>query len=351
MANKKSTKLGSSNKRRPPSHPSEWIAGIFPLAGYVADGPVPEKPWALIWMSALGFVVGTHIARQDEILDSALASFEQAIQSPILGRPGIPPRLRVSSKELATVISAAYPEIKIRVAATPEIDTLRESLNAHLTENAPLMDDTYLASGASEAAVADFFAASAELFKLKPWDLVPGDQCVIRVTIPSLSVKDAVISVIGQAGESLGFILFFSIDDFFDFLDASEAIRMGVIDVTIPCHLSLNFERGADLSSKRRKEVSKHQWPIVTAKAYPVPLRIDEEQCEVPLADEDYLRLEVIARALCVILKENIEDMGAAWNGGLWARELEVPTRHGPVNLILGAEGYTDMTEMLGLNK
>lgn len=350
MANKKSAKSGSSKERRPPSHPSEWIAGIFPLAAYVADGSAPEKPWALIWMSGLGFVVGTHLAGQDDILDSALASFEQAIQSPVLGRPGIPPRLRVSSKELAAVISAAYPEIKIRVAATPEIDTLRESLNAHLAENGPLMDDTYLASGANEAAVADFFEASAELFKLKPWDLVPDDQCVIRITIPVFSVKDAVISVIGQAGESLGFVLFSSIDDFYGFLDASEAISIGMNDVTLPGHLSLNFERGADLSPERRKEVSKHQWPIATAKAYPLPLRIDEEQCPVPLADKDYLLLEVIARALCVVLKENIEDMHAAWNGGLWAREIEVPTTQGPVNLIVGAEGYIDVTEIFGLN-
>jgi hypothetical protein len=91
-------------------------------------------------------------------------------------------------------------------------------------------------------AIKSFFRAAANLFRAKPWEVVPSDQGVFSVTIEKLDLRDAALSVIGQMGQSLGFILFSGIDDFEAYLDAANAMARRRFAKS--CHLRLAHRAG-----------------------------------------------------------------------------------------------------------
>ena len=64
-------------------------------------------------------------------------------------------------------------------------------------------EQSYLASDIGEDAIASFFHAAADLFRAKPWEIVPDDESLFSVTIDSLDMREAVMSVIGQMGQGI----------------------------------------------------------------------------------------------------------------------------------------------------
>src|SRR5688572_31752423 len=77
---------------------------------------------------------------------------------------------------------------------------------------------SFLAGDVPPDVVGDFFDAAAALYRAAPWRIVTEDQ-VVRVDITRLGIDGRCLSVIGSAGESLGLLLFPSLDDFDDFID------------------------------------------------------------------------------------------------------------------------------------
>jgi hypothetical protein len=76
---------------------------------------------------------------------------------------------------------------------------------------------------------------------------VPDDASVLRVSIEALGVRDAVLSVIGQAGRSFDWILFTNEEAFEQFLEVGEAVQAGEEPTRTPTQMALTFERGADV--------------------------------------------------------------------------------------------------------
>jgi hypothetical protein len=171
------------------------------------------------------------------------------------------------------VLRASAPAIEVVCAPTPELD----ELVAHMHESFGRDDaepQTYLSPGVTPAAMGSFFEAAAALHRRAPWSVVPDDQTLIGVDIPAFEVRGAVLSIIGGIGESFGFLLFDSLADFHEFVEAAAFIVHGDIP-ELPPHFAVNFERGADLAPELRKEVATHGWEVAGAEAYPWPVVID----------------------------------------------------------------------------
>jgi hypothetical protein len=104
------------------------------------------------------------------------------------------------------------------------------------------------------------------LYRLAPWKTV-GDDRVLRVDIPAFGVHGGCLSVIGELGESLGFVFFPSLASYEAFVAAGEP-RGERLDFGTTT-LSLTFEVGADVAPERRREIAAHGWPVAGPKAYP----------------------------------------------------------------------------------
>jgi hypothetical protein len=291
----------------------EWIGGLRSIPTYVTGEGEPYRPDALFWMGADGVVLGSTMGKPGEVLGQARASLEQAMERPILGPPHVPDSVRVSSPELAAALREGYPDLDVRCAPTPELDAFVASMCRRLEQEAE-GEKSYLSPEIGPDAMASFFRAAAGLFRAKPWELVPGDQSLLSVSIEKLGVHEAVLSVIGQMGERLGFILFSGLDDFEAFLGVAAAIERGE-EPAMARHFVLNFERGAEMSTALREEVAAHQWELAGQDAYPWLSAVDEDIVGRPPTAREVTIAEAIALALPELLqsKDALDD---AWDGG-----------------------------------
>jgi predicted pyridoxine 5'-phosphate oxidase superfamily flavin-nucleotide-binding protein len=311
----------------------EWVGGIVAMPAYVTDEGEPYRPDALFWMSTDCTVLGHTMGKPGKLVELACESLRSTIAQPMFGRPHAPDRVRVASPALAEALRAGQPDLEVVCAPTPEIDALFVAMRERMLERAET-EESYLAPDIGPAAVAAFFRAAAALFRAKPWKTVPSDQSLFSVSIEKLGVTDAVLSVIGQMGRSLGLILFSDIHDFEAYLDAADAMEHGE-ELTIPPHFVLNFEHGAKLSAALRKEIAKHHWEVAGADAYPWLGAVDEDRVARPPTAAELTIAEAIALALPKLLEEK-NALLAAWNGGEpVARTLIVATHTGDVEVSL----------------
>ncbi|HEX4417252.1 MAG TPA: hypothetical protein VH165_05095 [Kofleriaceae bacterium] len=302
------------------------------MPAYVTGEGEPYRPEVLFWMSAEGAVLGHTSGKPGELVGLASESLRSTIEHPMIGQPHAPQRVRVASSELAEVLRAGH-GLEVVCAPTPEIDAVLAEMRERMNEDVET-EQSYLSSALGPEAIAALFHAAAKLFRSKPWKTVPSDQSLFSVTIEKLGVKDAALSVIGQLGQRLGFIMFSGVDDFKAYLEAIEAIERGEAP-EVPPHLMLNFERGAELSTALRTEIAEHHWEVAGEEAYPWLVAADEYLVARPLTREDVTIVEAIALALPEVVEDE-QGLLAAWNGGeAVARTLSVQTHAGDLEVSL----------------
>jgi hypothetical protein len=263
----------------------EWVGGCF-LMPYVREDE-PHRPELAVWLELpSGLVVGHCVIAQNG--ESALAkALKDALDRPITGTGGSPPRLRVADAGLAADVRSHFGErFSIDVAPTPELDELYE----HFLQAMPTAEDdaSYLEGGrVPEGAMTQMFAAAAVLYRCGPWRLASDDE-VLRADIPALDVKGACISIMGALGESLGLVVFPSLLAFERFRSAAEQAARGhrTPDLGGPI-LSLEFWRARDLPAGMRREVASHGWPTVSPDAFPVVAHRDRDGMPRPVTERD----------------------------------------------------------------
>jgi hypothetical protein len=268
-----------ARKKRVAGRQIEWVGGLVSLPAYVTgedDGPY--RPETLLWLIPDGPVLGTTTFKPGEAAAHLVDHFHETTRKPMLGPAHVPSRVRVDSPELASTLRAELGSTTdVICGPTPEIDAVVASMREHLDARDTSEPPTHLGPGITPDAMMSFFRATARLFRAAPWNVVPDDVSVLRVTIDSLGVHDAALSVIGQLGESLGFLLFASADDFEAYLDAAESIEEGDESPELPRHFALNFDRGADIDPTLRKEIASYGWEVAAPNAYPWLIAVDED--------------------------------------------------------------------------
>jgi hypothetical protein len=158
-------------------------------------------------------------------------------------------------------------------------------------------------------------------------------------------------------GESHGFILFGSFDEYLLFHEAASALER-VEEMKLPRHFALNFERGADLAPSLRKEASKHRWEVAGAEAWPWPVAVDPDLVARPPSATEL----TITEAICLSLPQLLTQRSAlevAWKGegppvtnivkvSTHAVDVEVTLRapHQPVVERLPVELMADLFEL-----
>jgi len=293
----------------------EWVGGLVRVPAYVL-GENPYRPDALFWIDAEGEVLHSSVARPGELLSGAAEDLRTVIAESALELGLVPTRVRVASHELASALRTVSRELEIVCAPTPEIDALKVMIREKFAQDAAT-EQSYLRGGHEPAVMAKFFEAAAACYRTQPWDRVPSDQHLFVVTIEELGLQDAVLSIVGQLGQSVGFVLFASRADFEAYLDAGDALAHGQIPTMAP-HLALNFERGSELSSSLRKEIARYGWEVAGATAYPWLMAMDEELVARPPTATELNVATVLACALPIVLEgtASAHALSAAWSGG-----------------------------------
>src|SRR5262249_49729302 len=137
--------------------------------------------------------------------------------------PRRPERVRVGDEALAAEVRAAVRGLEVVVAPTPELRAIMDLIAERMSPEEAKA--SYLEGGRVSAdAVARLFRAAEGLWRIAPWK-VAHDAQIVRIDAPQLEVHGACLSIIGNLGESLGLILFPSLEGFDAFVAATERRR------------------------------------------------------------------------------------------------------------------------------
>ncbi len=277
---------------------AEWIGGHFTAPFFITEG-TPYRPDVLFWIEMPEMVIlATNIIGPEDQDFSDAGYLRQTMLNPAVGPPRRPARLRVADENLAMELKGAFPEIEIVVAPTLELDEIFEHFTKAMSRSAEQLEGYTDGGRISSDAFAALFRAAGILYGVAPWERTP-DDLLIRVDIPSMDIEAGCISIIGSLGESLGFLLFPSIDGCEAFGRAAKAAEPGSRPADLgTSFLSLSFERGADLHPEMRREIARHDWPVRSPDAYPDVDHRERDGTPRPLTEKDVRVVSACALSL-----------------------------------------------------
>ena len=290
----------------------EWVGGGARAPFFVHDRAEPYRPWLALWLELPdGFIIGRGIYDDEDDEGGIAGTLREAMASPAIGTPRRPDAIRVDDAATAAEVRAETDgKIPVHVAPTPELDEVFRELFRAMAESPGDVEPSYLEEGRLPAAsVAALFEAGRTLFAHRPWAL--GDEPpLLQMDIPSLGVEGAVISIIGQAGEALGVLIFASVSDLDAFFDATEGEmdEDGHLGAEV---LSLTFESATELPQSMRREATEHGWPVHGPDAYPVVQRREPDGVPNPLNLRDLRIATACAGALASFLDRHAEILDA----------------------------------------
>ena len=298
----------TNRKRRPTTrgladrHRDEWIGGRLSAPFFIGDREEPERPELVIWMDSHELIVGQDLLAPQDAAGALARTLLSAMEHPLIGPRRRPSAIRVADRSLAAEVrDAVGSRIPIRVAPTPELDALLESMVESLSEQpgSEGQSASYLDNGRIPVeTIAEFFAAAKLLYESSPWTVMNDDQ-VVRLDIPKYEVGGACLAIIGNLRESFGAVVFPSFADYVAFVGSADpsSLPKGVRPDFGTSWLALSFERGADLPALMRREAAVHAWPVAAPDAYPCVARFDSDGTPYPTRPQDLQIAAAVAAA------------------------------------------------------
>lgn len=302
--------------------PSDWVAGCTRLPGSVHGDDGYFVPDAIIWLDGTGTIRDLNVLEPGAEATDMVKSFEKAIEHSNGGSMGPPATLRTDNADLLYLLRPIYPTIKFILAEVPEISEIAEDMaNAFNEELPPKI--AYAGLGINPTALTAFFKAAAGLYKAHPWKQVPHESRLIGITIDSLGIRDNVISIIGQAGQSFGILLFNCLADYENYLSIVHSDVDTSRFENLPKYRVLSFVPAADVSEEQRKEFMANGWKLAAHDAYPeFFLPVSGRVARAP-DENDCIVFEAIALSLMGLFK-NPKELKNCWKTGA---KLEVDQR------------------------
>lgn len=210
----------------------------------------------------------------------------------------------IEARRLADELRASHPGLEVTVAPTPELEAI---LAAMARDMEP--EESYLEAGSVPAdAVERLFRGAELLWRIAPWAVADDDQ-LLRVDVPALGIEGACLSIVGALGQTLGFLLFPSLEGYEAFLQAVDRGGEGHLDIGTTV-LSLEFERGTDLPASMRREVARHGWSVAGPDAYPRVEHRERDGVLRPLTERDVRVAAAVATSLASFFIRNGDLFG-----------------------------------------
>ncbi|CAK6687318.1 hypothetical protein [Synechococcus sp. CBW1107] len=315
--------MPSRHKSRSGSTPAHllWAVGTSLMPAFINDGVRPPfRPLAAAVVNGQGLVIGHGVSSPEDPLVGVEDALLQAIGKPAggFGSGTTPLHVTVDQEALLPLVRRLLPGVPAKVGRSAELEELFQALPA--MEPAPevrgiLGLTTYLGGDLTAADIGSFFSACADLYRREPWALFADDQCLFQLTSRALGMNQWCGSVLGQAGESYGVLLFESRLDQARFtqLAQSEHNYSELAPGQLPHQRAISFEPLDAISRELATEIERHGWPVAAGDAYPLPLHIDPDFLAVPPCRDELARLEAMARALSRLI-DNTPELEDYWH-------------------------------------
>jgi len=278
---------------------SEWIGARYQYPGMFRDQGENLQADIIFWMELpSGLIISSNLIDPRKPVSFADSFEEIGRKNAELPRPS---SIRVPDDRLAKELRRVAGGIPIVVAPVPELDAAYAGLTEMAGQDA---EPSYLNSGEiPEDVVAEFFVAAQALYKAAPWRAIAEGQTV-GVEIPGLKVKGACLSVIGGNNESLGLLLFRSLDDYLAF---GEAPAKGGRRKDPVAMRSMSFSSRKEMPPSMLREIKKHDWPVTGPNAYPALFCVDKEMQPLPVTERSYRIMSACTFAFLLFFEQHAE--------------------------------------------
>ncbi|MBV8545466.1 MAG: hypothetical protein JO093_24635 [Acidobacteria bacterium] len=275
----------------------EWLGARYPVATIIREGDERFQPDAVLWMEIpTRFLISATLIDPRKAVSFADV-FLEAMEQVNTGLRPRPASIRVPSEGLAKELRRVTAGIPVTVAPVPELDRVFADLEE---KTAADMQPSYLDDGNIPLNVAaEFFEAAQSLFYAAPWTVIQDHQ-LVGVDIPKVRVKGACLSVIGNAGESSGLLLFRSLEDYLSFgtrrAKGRARDRFSV--------RSMSFGPRKELPTSMMREIKEHHWPIAGPQAYPTLFGLDRAMEPLPITARDYRIMTKLSKAFLIFFRD-----------------------------------------------
>ncbi|MCK6547317.1 hypothetical protein L6R52_15810 [Myxococcota bacterium] len=284
-------KKASAKAKRPKQPEVEvWQVAFDALPFYLPSSP-PVRPRVLLAADKNGLIIGfdlyEHVPDNRELAETLKRLMEQ----PMIGPPRRPGRVVISEPGLVLALAVALDGVEIVEGETPEADEALDSMSLAMMNGPADADEddggdpTYLDRDMTADDVARMFRSAARLWRAAPWRAL-SDAEAIGLDIPALGIEGACLSVVGQAEEVFGFVLFESADAFTSFQETAGGFDPELGDELPedlgPPMLSLTFDAKDVIPDSIVEEVARNGWELGDPARYPVVLWVDGDGIPMP---------------------------------------------------------------------
>ena len=220
-----------------------------------------------MWVELPSELVVGCVMNDAEDMPSFASTLLDAMRHPKVGKARKPTTIRIQDPRLARQVQdAVHGDIPVVVAPTPELDTVMDMLMARLDGDDDLDEDGAFADDVSPEAMGDLFRAAHALYSIAPWKTI-GDHQLIRLDVPDLGIHNSCISIMGNAEEVHGFVIFPSIEAYDRFTEFDHTHEDGFGTDW----LSLEYDAKSVVSKARRDQAAQHGWSVAGPDAWPFP--------------------------------------------------------------------------------
>ncbi len=278
-----------------------WLLAVVRPPLFVANGPVPERPWLVILLDAEGgMILNIDVRDRAPSIFDTLDFVHSTMRRPKLG-PSRRPRniivatdfLRESSPDWSSILAATEALIEgedseddvqslsdYLVPGPPDVDDLFTTVIAEFLQvSGPTQSQLREIEGIDDPFLKEFFHRVAVFYRAKPWKLIQGDRPFF-VTCKDWDRPSWACFIMGQLGQQLGLNLFDNLDDARAIATQGDSSRY--LSAAVIQYDEAHGAVPADVWN-----IERMGWELASEQAYPFIVRLEKGKRFVSVTSED----------------------------------------------------------------
>jgi len=257
-----------------------------------------------------GFAIGVNVVAPDAGESELLSWAISCMLSPKMGKPRRPCSVTLIGGRL-NALKSPLEELGIQVSLRGLPHPATDEVFSALEENVgqPGLPPYTLDTRLKPEAVAEFFQAAVEYYKLEPWKLLECEE-PIRVEIEGKKRTVYWGVVMGAQGMERGLSLYRSYEDLEDICEAVDEDDAATIG-RATWSMGFSYSHFDDIGPAARNEWLAYQWLLAEPSAYPSALVVDPKGDELIRSPKprELLDFTAVVRALTAFIRAHEDEI------------------------------------------
>ncbi len=253
------------------SYGTVWQAAVGRVPAWMRDGQSMVRPWSVLIVNHSEHdIVGQQLATREPTPELLFDQLSRAMRKPKAGHRHRPSEIQVHEDPLWRLVQPHLEEIGVDCIFRTELEEADFLVGEMHKLMRPEDQPAALVESAafSSAQGASLYAAAAEYFRRRPWQMLPA--CAV-IQIESLQLREFgsgrwYAAVLGQAGQTLGLAIY---------ADSRQIEKLcggccSETDFDDATTLSLLFSENFEIPVDDLIAAEQHRWPLASPEAWPL---------------------------------------------------------------------------------